>query len=67
METKCNVKGTSINSPNFLKRRKFTTPKIDTDIRTTFTPCKAACLTFKTVTPASLKQATRWSGSTRRY
>ena len=25
-------KGTSINPPNFFKRRKFTTPKIDTDI-----------------------------------
>ena len=27
------LKGTFINPPNFLKRRKFTTPKIDTDIR----------------------------------
>ena len=27
------LKGTSINPPNFLKRRKFTTPKIGTDIR----------------------------------
>ncbi len=32
------TKGHFYKSPNLLKRRKFTTPKIDADIRTTSTP-----------------------------